>query len=815
MARKTHRKSLFLGACALTSIMATFTSAPVWAAEDGDEVMNEGDIIVTARRREETAQETPVAMTVLNDALLERYGVKGIATIAQLTPGLLTGETSGSVGGSISLRGVGSGEGQAFIDQAVAINVDGVQISTAQILRAAQMDLKQIEVLRGPQALFFGKNSPGGVISLTTADAGDRLEALVRGGYEFTADEVYVDGTISTPITDTLGVRLAGHYSHQKGYVRLYNPVTVGQTPTNISRFPKQDEVFLRGSVNFTPSDQLSFRVKGTYTNTKMQGGPSFFSDITYCPYGAPQRPGEDAGNCQNDGVVYTSAFSPAFMATSPLLEGTAGSRNNRQILLTGTMEYKLDDTLTFTAVSGYYDVKERLTSNGGYGPVSNNGFGVRYRNRQFSQEVRLASDLGGAFDFLIGGFYEDRNLYTKTYIGNPSTLARFPLEWTRQNQKTTSVFGQFMVRPAERLELTVGGRYTHETKNLLEYNVATFNTVTNAFNAAVDVTKLAAYPGSPTPRLNFDNFSPEATLTFKPSDELMVFASFKTGYKSGGFDGGYTAGGILGNPARDQNFAPEKVTGGELGLKSQLMGRQLTLNLTGYWYDYKDLQVSTFDTIARAYTTQNAARARVRGVELETRFRPDGIPGLNLHTSIAWNDAKFREYLADCYAGQNQAAGCNQIFNTTTGRFTTQNLAGRRLRKAPEWAINAGGYYEFPVGTGLMASVSADMAYSSGYTFGVAYQPWAFQPAFAKIDATMRLFTEDKRWELALIGRNLTNKRNQINGVDRTGTGGGKGTTDPACTAATGQVGCQLLPDLIGTATLPRTVALQLTFKY
>src|SRR5690606_34254130 len=129
-----------------------------------EEAYMPGDIIVTARRRVETAQETPVALTVLNDELLDRYGVTGVASIQSLTPGLYTGESSGAMGGTISLRGVGSGDSMAFIDQAVSANVDGVPISSAQILRAAQMDLKQIEVLRGPQALFFGKNSPAGII---------------------------------------------------------------------------------------------------------------------------------------------------------------------------------------------------------------------------------------------------------------------------------------------------------------------------------------------------------------------------------------------------------------------------------------------------------------------------------------------------------------------------------------------------------------------------------------------------------------------------------------------------------------------------
>ncbi len=205
-------------------------------------------------------------------------------------------------------------------------------------------------------------------------------------------------------------------------------------------------------------------------------------------------------------------------------------------------------------------------------------------------------------------------------------------------------------------------------------------------------------------------------------------------------------------------------------------------------------------------------------------------MPGLSLHATAAWNDANFRSYLADCYKGQTVALGCNTTFapslnqaappagaslvNGVYGLYTTQNLAGVRLRKAPEFTATVGGYYETPVSSGLMASVSSDLIYSSRYNAGSTYQPFAEQKGYAQLAATLRLFTQDKRWELAVIGRNLTNKLYLTNGIDRTGTGGNKGTTLPSCATST-QTGCEKFPDLIGTPTVPRTVAVQVTFKY
>ncbi len=837
------RKAVFLTGCAV-ALLAGAQAAPALAQDTAaggqnraapDDETDQGAIIVTARRRDETAQDTPVAITVLNGALLDRYGVKGINTIAQLTPGMFTGEASGSVGGSISLRGIGSGDSQPFIDQAVSLNVDGVPISSAQLLRAAQLDLKQIEVLRGPQALFFGKNSPGGIISLISADPGDELEIMARGGYEFNAAERYGEATISAPLGDTLGIRVAGRYSKQDGYIDVVSPPTPGYIQSTLKHFPKQEEVFLRGTIAFKPVEGFRWRLKGTYTHTDIEGGPSYYSDVVACPYGVGQGLVDSASNCSNDGRILTSQLPPAFLALDPYLGANGnGYRDNKQLLVTNTFDFDLTDALTFTSVTGYYRIRERLASNGGYSVSSVNGFSVVFDQDQITQELRLRSSFDGPLNFLVGGFYEFRKLYTRTFIGNPLLQAQgqprpfweFPLESTNQKHDSFSAFGQLLWKPSDPFEITVGGRYTHEIKNLIDFTVRPVGGV------PTDVTQLPAYPGGPQPQLTFDNFSPEVTVSYRPAPDVLLFASYKRGFKSGGFDAGFTGGAILANPARRQTFEPEKVKGFEGGVKSELFDRQLTLNLTGYWYDYNNLQVSAFDTTARAFVTQNAARARIRGLELETRFRPDAVPGLSLHASAALNDAKFREYLGACYNGQNVALGCNQVFqpaavqnpipagavlvNGQYGYYTSQDLSGRRLRKAPKWSINAGAYYETPVSQGFMMSLSADVAYSSGYDTGTAYQPLAYQDAFAKVDATMRLFTEDKQWELALIGRNLTNVRNLIAGIDRTGTGSSttKGSNLPLCTSIAG-TGCNKLSDILGTPMQPRSVALQLTYRY
>ena len=819
-----------------TATSTTGTGSTVEASTAPDRGFNEGDIIVTARRRQETAQQTPVPITVLNEALLDRYAVKGIANIASLTPGLIVGESSGSIGGSISLRGIGSGESQPFIDQVVSINVDGVQISTAQLLRAAQLDLKQIEVLRGPQALFFGKNSPGGVISLTSQDPGDRLEVIARAGYEFKAEEKYGELTVSTPITDNLGIRVSGRYSAMNGYIDIQklpaSAYPAGVQPYDLDAFPKQKEAFLRGTLAYAPDDRLTVRLKGTFTRTHIIGSPSYFTDVTACPYGVPQE-SPIVNDCRNNGKVATSLLPAAYLALSPEnLQDVHGARYNRQALGSGTIDYKLGDHLALTSITGYYWVNEALTSNGSYQVTPNYAFSVKFNTHQFTQELRLASSFDTPLNFTVGGFYENRKLFTLTQLGIPNILKNlYDIESTHQRQISYSGFGQLLWNVTPKVQITAGGRYTHEIKKLLDYTV--FYPAANTFPAPavpidppLDVTKLATYPGSPDPRLTFNNFSPEGTVTYKPTADVLLFASYKRGFKSGGFDAGYTAGAIL-SPARQaqgQTFRPEKVRGFEGGVKSNLLDRQLILNLTGYYYDYDDLQVAVFDTQIHAFRTQNAAKARIKGLELQTSFNPRSVPGLNLHGSAALNDAKFRDYLADCYAGQTRALGCDQTpnplalaLNPATGqlepRFTSQDLSGVRLRKAPKFTASAGGYYEMPVSRSLMASLSADLLYSDGYISSTNYNPLSYQKKYTTIDATARLFTADRRWELAVIGRNLSNQRPLINANDRNGTGGGKGGFVTCSTLA--QTGCDRLPDITGTPALPRSVALQVSYHY
>ena len=186
------------------------------------------EVIVKARMRGESDLTAPVTVSAFSAETLENNAIDSFADLATLVPGLTVSEVSGGLGGAIILRGIGTSAGSnASFEQTVSVNIDGVQISRGTALRIAQMDMQQIEVLRGPQALFFGKNSPAGAISITTEDPADTIETMIRTGYEFNADEANIDLMVSGPISDRLGGRLFFNSSEMKGWTKTKRQISL------------------------------------------------------------------------------------------------------------------------------------------------------------------------------------------------------------------------------------------------------------------------------------------------------------------------------------------------------------------------------------------------------------------------------------------------------------------------------------------------------------------------------------------------------------------------------------------------------------
>ena len=292
-------------------------------------------------------------------------------------------------------------------------------------------------------------------------------------------------------------------------------------------------------------------------------------------------------------------------------------------------------------------------------------------------------------------------------------------------------------------LELAGGVRWTHENK-VTTQQVTYRNPIGfNAYILAPGIVVEGRVPGT--------NYSPEATLTWHPRSDLTVYAAFKTGYKSGGVSTPSFKTASL--PFRQLTFLPEKSKGGEVGVKGYFLDRRVRAELTGYYYDYTNLQVSTYSATAISFLIANAASARVKGIEGSLDFRV--TDELTFKSSVGYNNARYKSFPgAPC----TTPVGCTTVASPA-GPVNFQDLSGAPLANAPDWSGSTGLTYDREMSDNVRLGLNADIDFSSYFFSGVENDPRVAQSAYARINAGARVYSSDDRWELALIGRNLNNK--------------------------------------------------------
>ncbi|MDE2410256.1 MAG: TonB-dependent receptor [Sphingomonadales bacterium] len=787
--------SMLAGTCVL--LHAGAASAQITPGRQAtDEVqVDPQDIVVTARKRAESILKVPIVMTALTDQQLQAYATHNLYTVAARVPGLLIGTSLAANGIQASIRGVGTVTNNATIDNSISLNVDGLQLSQGLAYGIGMFDVGQVEVLKGPQALFYGKNSPAGVISLRSADPTDKFELIARAGYEFEAKEKVGELIISGPVSDALKLRLATRYSDQEGFFRNDAQVIPGLgsiDPTDRRVTPTKD-LILRGTALFAPGGGYTARLKTSYEYTNIQGTwPG--NEIGYCPEGtggvAPLNIAFIGGDdCKVNRSIRVAWPDPTVF--TGLSNGGKPYNKQKQLLASFEQNIQLGNSLKLTTLTGYYWLDQRYlflatVTGGAEGLVSDSGF----KSHQFTQEVRLASDFGGPINFTLGSFYQKADQKAQILLrGN--TVLRLPSVLTSVahdiNIESYSVFGQLVWKLAPDVELSPGGRWTHEARTHRQFNY-------NAANGPIGQSTLL------DPQIASDNFSPEVTLTFTPNNDLTLFASYKTGFKSGSFNGV-----IFLSPTTPGSFGDEKVKGGEVGLKTRLLDRQLSINAAAYYYRYSNLQVGANEVTGTALIlrTLNAAAANIYGVDFDASFAPSAVPGLRLSAAVNYNHARYASFPnAPCGNGQTIALGCNQLVNPANGRFTSQDLQGHVLVRAPEWMGSVGIDYDLPMANGMKLSWGGLASFSSKYSVNLIDQPGFYQSAYFKLGANVTLHGREDRWELALIGNNLNNRitsancfnSNSQNGVFFGGqiagaaAGGPAGLDEAACVAERGR---------------------------
>ncbi|MGE3689897.1 MAG: TonB-dependent receptor [Novosphingobium sp.] len=764
------------------------------AQEMSRSAASEGDIVVTARRRDESLMSVPVAVSALSSETLERYNATDLGAIGELTPSVIVADYKLNGGGSIAIRGISTPATQVGFEQAVSVAVDGIQSSNGQMTQLGFFDLQQVEVLKGPQALFFGKNNTAGVISIATAGPTPDFQVRLRAGYEFRADELITEAAVSGPITDTLGARLAVRYRNMEGYLRnlarpianpFYNPATgapasVATLPGASDTRPGESEFLGRLTLKFEPSSDFTATLKVAANYSDDSGAGIATQNIGPCSGPNPRVNGvaDPFGECVPDNRV-TSGDVPAHIASTIRGRGVNadGSPSGRMKLWLGSLDMRYHTgPLTISSLTGLSSMRYRYFSGADQTTYSQLTVYEDQVQRDFSQEIRLSSDFEGNFNFLLGGFYQhsfrsvvnDNKLNDGHYNLAENRYTGFH-NYATQPGDTLSAFGQLIWEFVPTLELAGGLRWTQEKKRFRKiglYGFGSFDVTTTNFPGSNEAGVLQG-------RFKDENLSPEVTLTWRPDNDHTIFLAYRTGFKSGGF--GMT------NPLQRSttigavDFDSETAEGFELGAKGRFFDNKLSLTTNLFAYEFNNLQVNTYDPALIAYTINNAGSLKQRGFDIEASYRPNH--NLTLHGALAYIDNKFENFIGQCYAytfptGATRATATpppNCSFVNTTSLTLQQDYDGRTPARSPKWTGNAGIDLRVPTGN-LVFGATADAYYTGGYYAADTLAPPTYQPDFWTFNASLSVASADDRWKLSLLGRNLANKYYVIYAVDRTG---------------------------------------------
>jgi outer membrane receptor protein involved in Fe transport len=760
---------------------APVAPAPQDAAVPQDAAPAQGQtVIIGARRRSERMIDVPVSAIAVGAAEIRQYDLTAVANIKMVAPQISFDRGFTGGGASISMRGVSSSSLDAGLEQSVLLDFDGMAISRGRILNDAMFDIAEIDVLKGPQTLFYGKNSPGGVVSIKSAGPTRKLSGFARVGYEHTGDTPSIEAAIAGPITDDLGFRIGVLASDSKGYIEnqdkgvpdLIRNAASGSTfvPPAQSRLGAEGKRAARLTLAYANQDGFEATFKLLYSQYRGQSLQSF-SEVMGCPAGVarPTTVGgivDPTGDCKLDNKSSQGWLSPTIINAWPQVKANDGGKpytKDDTVMPTLTMDYTVDD-IKLTSVTGYYD----------YDYISQgNADGIAYsyywtysneKNRSLYQELRAVSTFNSIFNFAAGGHYENNK--RKLFVGgangplpmDPATGRYHTYDNEQDNASHAySVFAQVTARFNSAWELAAGGRYTKESK--------TINSVNYYLNPAavgfLPQGKVVAGDKSES------NFSPEATLSWHASKDVMLYGAYKTGFLAGGFSNPGTLSAVT---TRDTlSYSAEKVKGYELGAKAAVLNHALTGSITGYHYEYTGLPLTSLiaiDATHQTFVTQNAATTVAQGVELEAAFK--ATQELTLRGSANYNDAHFVDFAkAQCYTGQTAALGC--VADPVT-KAATQNLSGKAVYRSPDWLLTAGAAYETRVLSGMKLNLNADLRYSASYYAGLNLNPTSFQAAYTTVNAGARLTTADGKWSIALIGRNLNNRIYATLAVDKPG---------------------------------------------
>jgi iron complex outermembrane recepter protein len=768
---RTHRFGRLFVAIAALPVAAQ-------AQEPAEDVLEE--VVVTAQKREESLRDVPLSVEVLSSDKLADTGILRLDDLKSYVPNLQVTETG--IANNIYIRGIGSGLNQGF-EQSVSTYVDGIYRGRGQQSRMPFLDLERVEVLRGPQPILFGKNAVAGAVNLVTAAPTRELFGSMRMAYDIENNEIVNNFVLSGPFNDRTRGRVALYHRDSAGYI---TNATLGR------KEPQREELAGRATITTEISDTLhaTFRVEaGKFDVTGRQ--IELFGE-TPIPVGAV------AGLTYSQvvgGLVPQLTPGPHPSARDNVLNfarssnGDSSETDNAEAAL--TLNFFLPNDLTFTSITGYshYTMDELCDCDFTGATIFSAGIQEKYN--QYSQELRFTSGTSSNLSWIGGLFFQKYELDETDYLHVPSNSLVMPALTSfflgefvagrpspcnslascagaaglfsnaanprvfSQNSTLISAFAQATWKISDALSLTAGGRLSNEEKRGSRVTSLTQGIggppLTSLTAAALFNQVLGIQAHNVSDKLSESTFSPLVNLQYRFAPEAMAYLSASRGHKSGGFDARSNRPPCAAPPPNPLapncgafEFEGEQATTYEAGLKAGI-GSTAEVNAAVFYTDYKDLQTSAFDG-AIGFNVGNGT-AEVKGAELSGRWR--ATRGLRFSGSVAYLDFEWTRYLGQTYYDNLLLPGATP--NT--------DYAGRSNQLAPKFTGFLSAEYSWLLGQNIMLSTTADVVHSSSYLMSLNLDPTATQDAYSKINARIALADADGGWELALIGRNLTDK--------------------------------------------------------
>ncbi|KPH68328.1 TonB-dependent receptor [Novosphingobium aerophilum] len=743
-------------------------AAPEAAAESSaladtlaDSGSGEAIVVTASRRRDENVQDVPVAISVISAASLEKRGDYTLGSIQQQVPSLQV-ITFNPRNTNINIRGLGSNVSLTNdgLENGVGFYIDNVYYGRVGLAQFDLVDLQGIEVLRGPQGTLFGKNTTSGVINVTskkpTFDPELSAEASI-GNYGYY--QVRASGSAGI-FKDLLAVRLSGAISENDGF--LWNKTTNRRAQDYLNKS-------IRGQILLTPDPDFEVRIIGDYARQKQNHVLNVFAGLhtTYADGTTI------AGNFAQRAARFPGYTLPSFDAFDRV--GEADSHYQSYMAgygVSGEVNWNLGGpTLTSITAYRWWDWDPANDGDSTSLPVVVKAQQAN-RQRQFSQELRLASKSGGSFDYVIGGYYFWQTVrgYGATgygsaaplwFLGASNAVTDAALNgyevnsYSEPQTKTLAAFGQTDWHITPSLTLTTGLRFTHEEKKGVYQQwvaqAADISGYSDAVQAQILAIRASFNKVVPLYSTSFsdNSLSGLISLSWKVAPDVLLYGSYSRGNKSGGLN-------LTQLPASvtDPTVKPEKVDAFEVGVKSQFLDRRATFNAAGFWTEISDYQtaITDFDPanplVSRQYIA-NIPKVRSRGIEAEFNIAP--TDNLSFNASGTWTDAKYVSYTNAPQAIERLNLGA------------VQDLSGERLPGVPKFAWNVGADFSQPLGTlgdrdlGLYAH--ADYAYRSNFNTSASNSAWARVPGFGLVNGRIGVKTDDGLWDFSIWAKNLFDK--------------------------------------------------------